>query len=65
MNIVTLLNRPRISSQSSKQEKIADTKFGCVYYDKIKNDIVITVFLISLRNVVDVSFFGKQLVKLR
>lgn len=65
MNIVTLLNIPRISSQSSKHEKIAETKFACVYYDKINTTLLLQFFLISLTNVVDVSFFGKQLVKLR
>lgn len=40
MSIVTLLNIPRISSQSSKREKIAETKFGCVYYDKIDTTLL-------------------------
>ena len=44
MNIVTLLNIPRISSQSSKHEKIADTKFACVYYDKINTTLLLQFF---------------------
>ena len=44
MNIVTLLNIPRISSQSSKQEEIVDTKFACVYYDKINTTLLLQFF---------------------
>ena len=44
MSIVTLLNIPRISSQSSKREKIAETKFGCVYYDKINTTLLLQFF---------------------
>lgn len=47
MNIFTLLNIPRIPSQSSKREKIAETKFGCVYYDKINTTLLLQFFNIA------------------
>lgn len=44
MNIVTLLNIPRISFQSSKHEENAGTKFGCVYYDNINTTLLLQFF---------------------